>query len=417
MALSQGTIATGNASVNLEARGAADKPSLNGTITAKNIQMSGKDIAQPIQIPSVTLNLTPSQVQSNAFNMISGGTTLNAQLTVRDYVSPSPVVDATVRAPNAQLPAILSLAKAYGVTALDKVNGAGTMSLDMHAAGPVKSLSKTDIIRALNGTINLNLNNVKYSGANLSQQLASIAGFLNGNSTDQTAQGITNISKMTGDIIVRNGIAQTNNLQAQLQSRIKALTGGDTISARFIRQDFFEYTPQFKLVIAGNHKPGLRSVDEAIRRRMHLIPFEVQIPEPERDKQLTEKLKAEWPAILRWAVEGCLAWQREGLNPPKVATEATENYLSDEATVANWIAERCELGGGPFVASVTLYTDWREWCETRNEFAGSIKNFSQTLDSIPGVTRDRTATVRGFKGIRLRSGYNPPDLNTLRRQS
>jgi len=201
VALSQGTTVTGNASANIEARGAANKPALNGTITASNIQMSGKDIAQPIQIPSAILNLTPSQIQSNSFNMISGGTTLNTQLGVRNYLSPSPVVDATVRAPNAQLPAILSLAKAYGVTALDKVNGAGTMNLDMRAVGPVKSLSKAEIIRALSGSINLNFNNVKYSGANLSQQLASIAGFLNATSSAQTAQGITNILKMTGDIM------------------------------------------------------------------------------------------------------------------------------------------------------------------------------------------------------------------------
>ena len=216
VALSQSTTVTGNATINLEARGAANKPALNGTITASNIQMTGKDIAQPIQIPSLTLNLTPSQVQSNPFHMISGSTTLNAQLAVRNYLSPSPVVDATVRAPNAQLPAILSLAKAYGVTALDKVSGEGAMNLDMHAAGPVKSLSKAEIIRALNGLVKLNFSNVKYSGANLSQQLTSIAGFLNGSSTPQNGQGITNILKMTGDIIIRNGIAQTNNLQAQL---------------------------------------------------------------------------------------------------------------------------------------------------------------------------------------------------------
>ena len=135
--LSQGTTATGNATVNLAARGAANKPALNGTITASNIQMSGKDIAQPIQIPSVILNLTPSHIQSNPFNMISGGTTLNTQFTVRDYLSATPLIDATVHAPNAQLPAILSLAKAYGVTALDKVSGAGTMNLNLRAAGPM----------------------------------------------------------------------------------------------------------------------------------------------------------------------------------------------------------------------------------------------------------------------------------------
>jgi len=105
------------------------------------------------------------------------------------------------------------------------VSGAGTMNLNMRAAGPVASLSKAEIIRALNGTINLNFNNVKYSGANLSQQLSSIAGFLNTNSSGQSAQGVTNILKMTGDITVRNGIAQTDNLQAQLDIGTVAAVG------------------------------------------------------------------------------------------------------------------------------------------------------------------------------------------------
>ena len=117
------------------------------------------------------------------------------------------------------------------------------------------------------------------------------------------------------------------------ESRIKALTGGDRISARFMRQDFFEYTPQFKLIIAGNHKPGLRSVDEAIRRRFNLVPFTVTIPPDERDPKLTEKLKAEWPGILQWMVEGCLEWQRIGLAPPKVVAEATAAYLEAEDAV------------------------------------------------------------------------------------
>jgi hypothetical protein len=109
------------------------------------------------------------------------------------------------------------MAKAYGVTSLDKVNGAGTLNLDVHAAGPVKSLNKAEIMRALNGTTNLDFNNVKYSGADVSHELASIAGFLNANAGGgQSTQGITNILKMTGNILVKNGIAQTNNLQAKL---------------------------------------------------------------------------------------------------------------------------------------------------------------------------------------------------------
>src|SRR6185437_4865978 len=93
------------------------------------------------------------------------------------------------------------------------------------------------------------------------------------------------------------------------ESRIKTLTGGDKIAARFMRQDFFEFLPQFKLVIAGNHKPGLRSVNEAIRRRFNLIPFTVTIPADERDEMLSDRLREEWPGILAWMVEGCVDWQ------------------------------------------------------------------------------------------------------------
>jgi hypothetical protein len=216
VALSQGTVVTGNVNVNIQARGPADKPALNGTIAASNVQALGKEIAQPVQIESVTLNLTPAEVRSNSFNVVSTGTTLNTQFTLRNYSSQTPMVDATVRAPNAQLPAILAMAKAYGVTSLDKVNGSGIVNLDMHAAGPVKSITAAEIMKALNGSMNLDFNNVKYSGADISHEFASIAGFLNANSNAQTAQGITNILKMTGHILVKDGIAQTNDLQAQL---------------------------------------------------------------------------------------------------------------------------------------------------------------------------------------------------------
>ena len=104
-----------------------------------------------------------------------------------------------------------------------------------------------------------------------------------------------------------------------------------------MRQDFFEYRPQFKLDISGNHKPSLRSVDEAIRRRFNLIPFTVTIPEEERDPELGDKLKAELPGILAWAIQGCLIWQAEGLSPPKAVTEATEAYLQAEDSVSAWI--------------------------------------------------------------------------------
>jgi putative DNA primase/helicase len=131
-------------------------------------------------------------------------------------------------------------------------------------------------------------------------------------------------------------------------AKIKQLTGGDKISARFMRQDFFEYTPQFKLVIAGNHKLGLRSVDEATRRRFNLIPFSVTIPEDERDPQLLDKLKAEAPSILQWMIDGAVAWQEQGPAAPRVVLDATKAYLASEDALAGWIEDCCVLGDGKF---------------------------------------------------------------------
>ncbi|MGC0097524.1 phage/plasmid primase, P4 family, partial [Ralstonia pseudosolanacearum] len=117
------------------------------------------------------------------------------------------------------------------------------------------------------------------------------------------------------------------------ESKVKAITGGDKVSARFMRQDFFDYLPQFKLLIAGNHKPAIRNVDEAMKRRLHLIPFTVTVPPERRDGRLTEKLLKERDGILAWAIEGCLAWQRQRLDPPACVRSATEEYFDEEDAI------------------------------------------------------------------------------------
>lgn len=216
MALSPGTNATGSVNINIDARGPVDKPAMNGTIVGSNIQLTGKNIAMPIQVPGLNLKLTPTQVESDPFNVVSGGTTVNTQFTLRNYTAPSPTVNASVRAANAQLPAILSIAKAYGMTSLDKVSGAGTMNLNLRASGPLSSVTSTAIMRAVNGTADINFNNVKYSGANIGRELGSIAGFLNPGAASQSTAGVTDISTMTGNIQVKNGLAVTNNLQAKM---------------------------------------------------------------------------------------------------------------------------------------------------------------------------------------------------------
>jgi AsmA protein len=213
MAFSPNTTVNGRINADLQARGPADKPLLNGTLTGRDLQITGKEIAKPVEVKTLRINLSPSEVRSDPFNVTSGGTTATTQFTVRNYTSNSPIVDATLRAPQAALPDLLAMAKAYGVTSLDKVSGAGNLSLDMHAAGPLQSVSSDEIVKALNGTIDLNFNNVRYAGVDVAHKLTSLLGSGQAASKDQ---GFTNVQKMTGAILVKNGVAQTNNLQALL---------------------------------------------------------------------------------------------------------------------------------------------------------------------------------------------------------
>jgi len=173
------------------------------------------------------------------------------------------------------------------------------------------------------------------------------------------------------------------------ESLIKSMTGGDPIKARFMRQDYFEFLPKFKLVFAGNHKPALRSVDEAMRRRMHIVPWTVTIPPAERDPLLTEKLKQEHPAILRWMLQGCLAWQDIGLAPPARVTEATDDYLEAEDTLKGWLDENCILAPEQCCGSKEIYQNYVEWCEKAKEFPWSHKRLTGNL------------VARGLKNIRL----------------
>jgi putative DNA primase/helicase len=186
------------------------------------------------------------------------------------------------------------------------------------------------------------------------------------------------------------------------ESKIKRLTGGDKISARFMRQDFFEFTPQFKLVIAGNYKPGLGAVGEAIRRRFYLILFTVTIPKEERDEELTKKLVAERGGILQWMTEGCTAWLKEGLNPPAIVRDATEDYLSAEDCIGQWLEERCETGPNCTSTASELYGSYQGWLIHNGEAECSQKRFSQYLEA-RGFTRQRSSETRTFRGLTLKA--------------
>lgn len=194
--------------------------------------------------------------------------------------------------------------------------------------------------------------------------------------------------------------SETEEGKRWAEAKVKALTGGDPIAARFMRQDYFEFEPTFKLVVIGNHRPSLRGVDEAMRRRLHFIPFEVTIPEEERDLDLPEKLEEEWPAILRWMIDGCEAWQRDGLNPPDSVREATRDYLEAEDALTLWMEDCCTADAAAFEPIAGLYWSWKRWADEAGEYAGSKKRFSAALED-RGLTPHRTSAARGFRGLRL----------------
>jgi putative DNA primase/helicase len=211
----------------------------------------------------------------------------------------------------------------------------------------------------------------------------------------------TELAMLQGRRLVTS--VETEEGRAWAESKVKQLTGGDKINARYMRQDFFEYVPQFKLLIAGNHKPQLRSVDEATKRRFNLVPFNVTIPKGKRDPELLEKLKAEAAGILKWMIDGALAWQEQGLNPPAIVTEATQAYLQSEDVLSGWIEDCCVLGPNKFEPAGALFASWRKWAKAAGEEKSipSQKAFGRALDSRGIHPLPRTAGVRSRGGIEL----------------
>lgn len=193
------------------------------------------------------------------------------------------------------------------------------------------------------------------------------------------------------------------------ETQLKGLVAGDRIAARYMRCDFFEFQPRFKLLVSGNHKPQLGSVDEAIRARLNLLPFEVIIPPEQRDTKLPAKLRDEWPAILGWMISGCLEWQRDGLKPPSCVKAATDTYMESQDVMGAWIEERCILGPNNRAKGPALYKHWIEWCEENNQYKNSQRSFLTALQERPNIRAKHTEYGNYFLGIGLpeQNGYEP----------
>jgi putative DNA primase/helicase len=198
--------------------------------------------------------------------------------------------------------------------------------------------------------------------------------------------------------------SETEEGRSWAESRIKQMTGGDRISARFMRQDFFEYVPQFKLMIIGNYKPVLHNVDVAARRRFNIVPFE-RTPVTV-DKQLEEKLMTESPGILRWMIAGCLDWQANGLVRPASVKAATENYFSEQDLLGQWLEDCCDVkisDAKIWDTSANLFESWTEYAVKAADDPGSSKAFGQKLQK-RGFVRHRAPITgdRTFLFVRLR---------------
>jgi putative DNA primase/helicase len=163
------------------------------------------------------------------------------------------------------------------------------------------------------------------------------------------------------------------------ESLVKQLTGGDRIRARRMRQDFWEFDPTHTVFLATNHKPEVRGTDNAIWRRIQLVPFTETIPPDEQDKSLPEKLRAELPGILAWAVEGCLEWQLDGLQAPEEVLQATGEYRSEMDVVGTFLDECCVLGEDENVSAGDLYRAYGEWCKETGEVQEKQRKFGSRL--------------------------------------
>jgi putative DNA primase/helicase len=190
------------------------------------------------------------------------------------------------------------------------------------------------------------------------------------------------------------------------ETMIKELTGGDPIRARRMRENFWSFKPTHTLIMATNHKPGVRGTDNGIWRRLKLVPFTVTMGDDQADKKMPEKLRNEFPGILAWCVRGCLAWQEDGLSAPAEVKEATASYRREQDLIGAFIDECAVVGPGLKVKAGELYQRYKAWAEASNEYAGSLRTFGTEIEE-RGIEK-RTSNGVWYMGIGLPQGADKP---------
>jgi putative DNA primase/helicase len=196
------------------------------------------------------------------------------------------------------------------------------------------------------------------------------------------------------------------------ESLVKELTGGDTIKARRMREDFWSFRPSHTVILITNHRPEVRGTDYGMWRRLRLVPFTVTIPPKKQDKRLTEKLRAEAPGILRWCVEGCLNWQREGgLGEPVEVTTATDEYRKTMDVFGRFIEECCITGPEMKVKRSELYSAYTSWCVQHGETPEGGRAFGETMNGYDEFERFPSNGI-WYRGLRLNEKWKGGTFGT-----
>jgi len=195
--------------------------------------------------------------------------------------------------------------------------------------------------------------------------------------------------------------SETSEGRAWDEQRLKAMTGNDPITARFMRQDNFTYLPQFKLLLVGNNKPVLRTVDDAWRRRFHVIPFTYR--PTTKDITLKDRLREEYPEILAWMIDGCLDWQRNGLRPPQRVQDETAAYIESQDIFTSWLDDCCYVERERVALRSDLFRSWSAYCERNHEPAGGSRSFTDRLMArgFRRIKDEMGIRGRGFAGISI----------------
>lgn len=192
------------------------------------------------------------------------------------------------------------------------------------------------------------------------------------------------------------------------ESLVKEMSGGDTMTARFMRAEFFDFKPEFKLFLAANHKPVIRGTDIAIWRRIRLIPFLVTFSEDKQDRQLFKKLRAELPGILAWAVRGCQGWQvRGGLGTPAAVKAATAEYKSESDTLAAFLDECTVTDPNAETQAKPMYEAYKAWCEEGGEYYEKQTMFGRRIKERFDWRIDKSSRLTFYLGLRLEKPTEP----------